>query len=34
MPMATKLGRVVNFHEGPHPIKTKVSLITWSSDIT
>ena len=34
MPMATKLDRVVNYHEEFLPIKSHDPLITWSSVIT
>ena len=34
MPMATKLGSLVTFHEGLPPIKSHDFLITWSCRIT
>ena len=34
MPMGTKLGRVVTYHEGIPPIKSRDPLITWSCEIT
>ena len=34
MPMATKVGRVVTYHEGLPPIKSHDRLITWSCKIT
>ena len=34
MPIATKLGRVVTYHEGLPPIKSHDPLITWSCKIT
>ena len=34
MPMTTKLGRVVTYHDRYLPIKLHKPLITWSYDIT
>ena len=34
MPMATKLGRVVAYHEELPPVKSHDFLITWSCEIT
>ena len=34
MPMGTKLDRVVTYHEGIPPIKSRDPLITWSCEIT
>ena len=34
MPVATKLGRKVTYHEGLPPTKSRDILIKWSSKIT
>ena len=34
MPAATKLGRVVTYHEGLPPMKSYDTLVTWTSEIT